>query len=916
MALVKKVEIDIGVRGDTASKAKLDEISRRAEELKKAFPEFKLKIDKAAASEKLRLFRAELAETVRDRTVNVKVRVDDSGLLQFARKMKGGGGPGWLGPALALAPAAWTLGGVTAGAAIGLGGAAVAGGGALAAFGAVAKPVLADTLKAEQQVQAAQQAYSLTVTKIHAQYQYSMLLAKTQAQRNAAYAAEQKALSNAQLTQQLAVNKAYAQMSPQQIALSKELGDMANAWQNLKAAQTPVIAGALQPWLHSVTDLTGKLAPIIARVSPVIKDLGTQFNWLVNSKGFAGFVNFIGGTGSAAVGAIGSTLIDFINAAILLLPKFNPLIEKTVGWIADLGPSVLAWASSKKTADDITKFMGWFSKNGPLIGGLLKNIGGALKALAPGLGPASATELNIISQFFAFIAKLPPSIAKPLLEVAGVMLTLNKLGVVSVGVKLLGPGAGAAAGEAAAGGAAAGLWGKLLPGVRLAGGALAAVVVVDMVLKNTSSGPGGKNWWDNPFGLGTSKDPKSGKTTGTPSGLTSWKQLGTDIVNWWNITWNNTITRTAKGFHDLAGWFDRGRHDVAGIWNLTWHDTIGRLNNGINQAGRLFGGWEHDIAHWFDTARHDIAAAWDLIWAGTVSRVSRGIADVTGWFKTLPGKIRGAFFGLGADLWGIGKRILGDMLTGLKQAAGPVVSWLGGFAHGVVGIFKKIWGWFSPSSVMFEGGRSLMEGLAAGIRAHAGKVQAAAGGVGGNVVSWLTQAIHDTGVPMSWMPALQRIVQLESGGNPRAVNPIGVMGEHAEGLMQTLPSTFAQFATVAGGIFNPVANAVAAIRYITATYGSPFNIPNLFSGPYQGYAGGTLAAAPGLAWVGERGPELVRFRGGEQVMPGSRAGNTYIINVSVPPTVNPREAGRQVADLILAHTKAGGRLYPQGTAPR
>lgn len=33
----------------------------------------------------------------------------------------------------------------------------------------------------------------------------------------------------------------------------------------------------------------------------------------------------------------------------------------------------------------------------------------------------------------------------------------------------------------------------------------------------------------------------------------------------------------------------------------------------------------------------------------------------------------------------------------------------------------------------------------------------------------------------------------------------------------------------------------------------------------KGYASGTLSAAPGLAWVGENGPELVRMRGGERV---------------------------------------------------
>ena len=37
-------------------------------------------------------------------------------------------------------------------------------------------------------------------------------------------------------------------------------------------------------------------------------------------------------------------------------------------------------------------------------------------------------------------------------------------------------------------------------------------------------------------------------------------------------------------------------------------------------------------------------------------------------------------------------------------------------------------------------------------------------------------------------------------------------------------------------------------------------------GPLNGYAGGTDNAPPGWAWVGEEGPELMRMRGGEQVL--------------------------------------------------
>src|SRR6266568_4857863 len=242
--------------------------------------------------------------------------------------------PGLAGPLLALAPAIATLGGVGAGAAAGLGGAFIAGAGALAAFGAVAKPVLSDAKKASEAVAKAQDNYTIAIA--------------SGTKKSVAYKAEQ-----------VAIGKAYAGMSPAQIALSRQLGGMASAWDAVKAAQTPVVAGALQPWLKSVTDLTKNLAPIIAHVSPVIRSLGVQFDALVNSSAFR---DFVGSTGSAAVSAAGSTLIDFVKGFIILLPKFDPLIREAAGWISRLGPAFAAWAASKKSSDEIQHFMQWFSQ--------------------------------------------------------------------------------------------------------------------------------------------------------------------------------------------------------------------------------------------------------------------------------------------------------------------------------------------------------------------------------------------------------------------------------------------------------------------------------------------------------------------------------------------------------------------------
>ena len=69
--------------------------------------------------------------------------------------------------------------------------------------------------------------------------------------------------AKAQNALNLATKKAYADLSKQQITLSENLGAMASAWQDLKARETPVVAGALAPWLRDISDLTGKLAPII-----------------------------------------------------------------------------------------------------------------------------------------------------------------------------------------------------------------------------------------------------------------------------------------------------------------------------------------------------------------------------------------------------------------------------------------------------------------------------------------------------------------------------------------------------------------------------------------------------------------------------------------------------------------------------
>lgn len=140
--------------------------------------------------------------------------------------------------------------------------------------------------------------------------------------------------------------------------------------------------------------------------------------------------------------------------------------------------------------------------------------------------------------------------------------------------------------------------------------------------------------------------------------------------------------------------------------------------------------------------------------------------------------------------------------------------------------------------------------------------------VGGkeNVRKWILAAMAITGVPLSWLNPLITIAMRESGGNPRAINLWDInakRGTPSKGLFQTIDPTFNRYKLPGlNNIWNPVHNAVAAIRYIIDRYGTVWNVPgirNLMRGRgYVGYSEGTPTSGHpgGLAVVGEEGREL------------------------------------------------------------
>lgn len=83
---------------------------------------------------------------------------------------------------------------------------------------------------------------------------------------------------------------------------------------------------------------------------------------------------------------------------------------------------------------------------------------------------------------------------------------------------------------------------------------------------------------------------------------------------------------------------------------------------------------------------------------------------------------------------------------------------------------------------------------------------------------------------------------------------------------------------------------------------------------FEGYASGTPSARRGWAWVGERGPELVRFRGGEQVLPhpasmAAAGGGGMVVNVTVNGYVGSEaQLARELNRILSSGVQRGMRL--------
>lgn len=187
-----------------------------------------------------------------------------------------------------------------------------------------------------------------------------------------------------------------------------------------------------------------------------------------------------------------------------------------------------------------------------------------------------------------------------------------------------------------------------------------------------------------------------------------------------------------------------------------------------------------------------------------------------------------------------------------------------------------------------------------------------AGGAGrwkGTVISVLKELKVFSGGNVS---KVLRAIAKESGGNPRAVNRGDVNaknGDPSRGLLQVIGSTFRAYAGKykSRGQYDPYANIYAGVNYAKHRYGRGWASRMAAPG---GYFAGIASAPQGPAWVGENGPELMNFKGGESVHPvtvaaGSGTGTAHY-HFHNDGTIYTKSA-REFDDMVVASMQNAAR---------
>lgn len=257
------------------------------------------------------------------------------------------------------------------------------------------------------------------------------------------------------------------------------------------------------------------------------------------------------------------------------------------------------------------------------------------------------------------------------------------------------------------------------------------------------------------------------------------------------------------------------------------------------------------------------------------------------------------------------KDLLGSIL-GINGTNKAVLGFIGKEAldKALLPLIDKITANFGPVGEIFAGaakkiGHGMLDKLIKEDEAKKKEYESMAVAGTQSVAAWAAlakTAMIMGGLDPSQLPKFLALMQAESSGNPNSINTTDINAKNgipSQGLMQIIPPNFTKYhvAGTSNNILDPLANMAAAAAYIKAVYGG--NVPG------SPYALGTPGATSGTHLVGEKGPELVNFAGGETVTPAKQT-SSILSGVGTAPAAAPAMPALPDVGSMVKQAMAGG----------
>lgn len=423
-----------------------------------------------------------------------------------------------------------------------------------------------------------------------------------------------------------------------------------------------------------------------------------------------------------------------------------------------------------------------------------------------------------------------------------------------------------------------------------------------------------------------------------------WNDIKNVVVNAWHWIYNNVLVPIHDFFtKTIPGWLENLKQRFQNAWDAiknavsnTWNniknyitdklnsivDFVKKLPSKMYQAGK-------DLINGLKNGAEEVLGnigKWVTDWGNKIIDGVKGVFGIKSPSKVFHGLGGHMMQGLINGLMGKGSDLT-QLITSALGIKGDPLKWLIDHFDEVGGsLLKKIPDLAKNLAKQAPELVSKIMGLGGDIASKIGSffsgIFGGGGGgggasVGGNVDSWITTALGITGTDMSWLGPYRTLISRESGGNPNAENHWDSNQQYGGtfGIAQVIPPTFASYHLPGfDNIMDPVANLIASIRYIKASYGSIFNVQQAVGSTPAGYATGGIANK-GFAMVGENGPELVDFgrasrvynnRDSNAMMSGrSGSGDNFYITINADQNTDVLAIQKQVKSAIVELKRKG-----------